>query len=175
MYNKKGYKYMSDKIVQFNPDRKGKRGEIAVNEDKDFYQWKDGKWTKVEDLKQIKMNLGMTEYEFNQQVIEKLPSKITEQQLAPVYKIIKDFKELHKNKYYMLLCNDIHYYTVLHINNTADTSFEEIAVNCVQDIGVIQLVEAREDNEAVEICMKNKEGCKMFMLFPYDWGVVECE
>ena len=66
MYNKKGYKYMSDKIVQFNPDRKGKRGEIAVNENKDFYQWKDGKWTKVEDLKQIKMNLGMTEYEFNQ-------------------------------------------------------------------------------------------------------------
>jgi hypothetical protein len=75
----------------------------------------------------------------------------------------------------MLLCNDIHYYTVLHINNTADTSFEEIAVNCVQDIGVSQLVEAREDNEAVEIWMKNKDGCKMFMLFPYDWGVVECE
>lgn len=122
------------------------------------------------------INTGITQYELNKMVIEQLPSKITNGQLKESKEILKEFKEITKNKYYMLLCNDIHYYTVLNITDTDNSlTFYNLVIELLQDNGAIQLIDwMNVDKDAVECWIKNDKGALMFLLFPYDWGVIEC-
>ena len=66
------------------------------------------------------LNLGMTEYEINKMIIAQLPSLVTEKQLAKGKTLIKDFMHAYvplSMGHYMLLCNDIHSYTVFEVCN----------------------------------------------------------
>lgn len=104
-----------------------------------------------------------------------MPSLITEQQLSPAKKILRDFIDNYSNDiYFMLLCNDIHYYTVFKIEESANENVENVIIECLQDVGVVQHIEYDEDNQQVECWIKNENGAMLFMLFNYDWGVVEC-
>lgn len=110
-------------------------------------------------------------------VIEQLPSKVTNGQLRESKDILKQLKQETGNKYYMLLCNDIHYYTVLNIIDTDEDCIEfyNLVVELLQDNGVIQMINWMNDNhDTVECWIKNEKGTFMFLLFPYDWGVIEC-
>ena len=128
------------------------------------------------EYKENIIDTGMTLYDANKQIIEKLPSKITNGQLKECKEILKELKD-SKTHYFMLLCNDIHYYTVIHItdNPAEPIMFHNLVIELLQDNGVIQdILWADEDHSAVECWIKNEKGTFMFMLFPYDWGVVEC-
>ena len=107
-------------------------------------------------------------------LIEKLPSKITDTQLKESKEILKDFK--NQCSYFMLLCNDIHYYTVLRIVDSNELQFEDVVIELLQDNGVIQdILWTDDDKQSVECWIKNETGTYMFLLFPYDWGVIECQ
>jgi len=41
----------------------------------------------------------------------------------------------------MLLCNDIHYYTVFKIEESANENVEDVIIECLQDVGVVQHIE----------------------------------
>jgi hypothetical protein len=73
-------------------------------------------------------------------IIAQLPSLISDDQLMPGKKLIKDFTHKHITSmgYYMLLCNDIHYYTVFEVSNEYEENVEDIIIECLQNIGVIQ-------------------------------------
>jgi len=60
------------------------------------------------------LNLGITEYELNKMIVAQLPSLISDAKLKEGKELIKTYTHTHKSDtgYYMLLCNDIHYYTV---------------------------------------------------------------
>lgn len=123
------------------------------------------------------INTGLTQYDLNKMVVSELPSKITNGQLKESKQILKELKEEYKNKYYMLLCNDIHYYTVLNIIDTDKDCIEfyNLVIELLQDHGVIQMIDWMNiDHDAVECWIKNEKGTFMFLLFPYDWGVIEC-
>ena len=76
----------------------------------------------------------------------------------------------------MLLCNDIRYYTVFRrgLNFMAE-HIEDLVIECLQDVGVIQQINFTEDEENVECWIKNENGVFMFMLFNYNWGIIECQ
>lgn len=134
-------------------------------------------WLAFERLPDGSINTGLTQYDINKMVVEQLPSKITNGQLKESKEILKTLKNTFNNKYYMLLCNDIHYYTVLHVvdNDKNGTEFYNLVIELLQDNGVIQLIEwMNVDKDAVECWIKNEKGTFMFLLFPYDWGVIEC-
>lgn len=78
------------------------------------------------------------------------------------------------DRYFMLLCNDIHYYTVLHLTEDNNEFAEDIVIECLQDVGVVQYIEYDNENQQVECWVKNENGVMLFMLFNYDWGVIEC-
>lgn len=123
------------------------------------------------------LNLGLTEYDINKLVIMQLPSLISEQQLASSKKLIKEYTHnfITSVGYYMLLCNDIHYYTVFEVCDEYEEKVEDLVIECLQNIGVIQQINRAENEDAIECWIKNENGVFMFMLFNYDWGVITCQ
>lgn len=137
-------------------------------------------WLKIDASKiSDDLNTGMTEYELNKDVVAQLPSLITPEQLAPARKVLEEYFSRPRNTdidYYMLLCNDIRYYTVFRrgLNFMAE-HIEDLVIECLQDVGVIQQINFTEDEENVECWIKNENGVFMFMLFNYNWGIIECQ
>lgn len=124
------------------------------------------------------LNLGMTEYEINKMIIAQLPSLITEKQLSKGKELIKEFTHNYSPftmGHYMLLCNDIHYYTVFEVCDEYEEKVEDIILECLQNIGVIQQINYNENNTAIECWIKNEKGVFMFLLFSYDWGFITCQ
>ena len=123
------------------------------------------------------INLGITEYEINKMVIAQLPSLINDKQLAQGKQLIKDFTHdyILNEAYYMLLCNELRYYTVFHVCNEYEENVEDVILECLKNIGVIQQINKTENENAIECWIKNEKGCFMFMLFNYDWGVISCQ
>ena len=124
------------------------------------------------------LNLGMTEYEINKMIIAQLPSLLTEKQLAKGKALIKDFMHAYapfSMGHYMLLCNDIHSYTVFEVCNEYEEKAEDIVLEILQNIGVIQQINKSEVDNAIECWIKNENGVFMFLLFNYDWGFITCQ
>ena len=123
------------------------------------------------------LNLGMTEYEVNKLIVGQLPSLITENQLASGKELIKEFTHNYSPftmGHYMLLCNDIHSYTVFEVCDEYEEKVEDIIIEVLQNIGVIQQINKSEVDNAIECWIKNENGVFMFLLFDYDWGFITC-
>ena len=106
---------------------------------------------------------------------------------------IEDFEEIKQTtqhfidsetnrfkKYWMLLNNDLRYYTVFHrhmagdfYNNVVEENLTDALIECLQNIGKIKMFEAI-DNDHIEcwVDVPNR-GCEVYLLFPYDEGVIE--
>ena len=114
------------------------------------------------------LDLGLTEYDVNKMIIAQLPALMTDKQLEPSKKLIKEFTHNYilAEAYYMLLCNELRYYTIFHV--------EDIILECLKNIGVIQQINKTDDGRAIECWVKNDKGTFMFMLFNYDEGVISC-
>ena len=123
------------------------------------------------------INLGMTEYEINKMIVAQLPAMIKDTQLEPGKQIVKTYTHKHNTPvgYYMLLCNDIRYYTVFEVHNHSEENVEDIVIECLQDNGVIQQINYNDNKTAVECWIKNENGVFMFLLFDYNWGVIICQ
>ena len=132
------------------------------------------RWVEIKTNSDGSIDSRLTLYDINKQLISKMPSKITEEQLKEGKEILKELKQ--QGNYFMLLCNDIHYYTVLKVVNNNELKFEDVVVELLQDNGVIQdIIWTDEDKSTVECWIKNETGTEMFLLFNYDWGVIECQ
>lgn len=124
---------------------------------------------------QGKLNANMSLYEINQDIISQLP-KYTDEQLTDLEKRISEWcdkDDFELNKFFMLLCRDINYYTIFNFNpNESDFRFlGEGIVSLLYDTGyTIHSDEILDDH--CEIWVKSEEGTYAFMLFPYDQGVV---
>lgn len=132
----------------------------------------------TKELSGATINTGMTEYEINSIIISQMPSLITDAQLKNAKELLYNY--IHDDwvvpGYYMLLCNDLRYYTVFIIEEDNELEkAEDVIVECLQNIGAIQYVDYNTDKSAIECWVKNDKGCFMFMLFNYGWGIVTCQ
>ena len=119
-------------------------------------------------------NLQMNLYDLNKQIISQMPT-LDEDGIDLALMTIAAYIKNTENKYYMLLCKDINYYTLFNISTTITEPYAcEEVLACAGDLGVLKSVEVN-DNDAVEIWVQDEQGEAMVMyLFPYDAGVVEC-
>ena len=87
---------------------------------------------------------------------------------------IQSFKfKNNDTRHFMLLSNEIHYFTVFNIDKAAKETMEDAIIECVQNFGVIKDVEVNEND--IDIWVKNSEDEVIFFkLFDYDWGIIEC-
>ena len=134
----------------------------------------DDQWMQLCDNKKVDNDMNL--YEMNQNMVKKLPVlDITEKELS----LINQLHNIHGNQYYMLLCNDMKYYTILKTSSTwaiMPTMCETLGltvIDCLKNVGDIKSIDLVPDNSAIEIWLENAEGVYCMYLFPYNEGVVE--
>ena len=128
-------------------------------------------WQKVPD-DETETAINMNVYEMNCQIISQL-SPLTDDEQHEKSKIITQLIDETRNRFYMLLCRDINYYTVLMRIPEAEEMMEEVVIDCAKYVGDIKAIEMADG--AVEIWVSNDEGTYAMYLFPYDGGVEVCK
>ena len=82
-----------------------------------------------------------------------------------------------EDEYFMLLCHDLHDYTVFRQNEpflkAAEESAKILIDECLFNRGEVLSIELTEDKLAYEIWIRNEEGIFCYYLFPYTQAVIE--
>lgn len=119
--------------------------------------------------------LKMTLFDLNKQIMSQKPD-LTEDQIIEGKKEIMHFKlDNADSRYFMLLSNDIHYYTVLAIDKAAKELLEDVVIELLHDWGDIKDIYLSENKGSIDFWVKSfNDNMAYFKLFPYDTGVIEC-
>lgn len=130
------------------------------------------------DKKQTFTMEAGTLYDANKQLVTQTCQPLTEEEIQKALEeIIIWFKE-NCIRYAMLLCNDIRYYTVFNINGKAASPYHFAAsecIGCLQDQQVpILSIEFLKDDNVWEFWLQFEDEPKVFYLFNYQQGVIEC-
>lgn len=124
-----------------------------------------------EELKDKELPL-MSLYDMSKQIVRNLPARTTAAELEPLKKILRKFKKLG---YFMLMCREDNYYTVLRVRKAKNPdTFEDLIIELLQEHGDIKDIDYDTDKQSLECWVQKEEDVKMFKLFAYNWGVVEC-
>lgn len=154
---------------------------------------------KNEEVKNNAQTLTMSLYELNQSAISSLPILNEDEVRKCAAKILKWLNN-NADKYYMLLCHELHYYTLFHITTSrlrndyaiivsrgAQKILTDELIDVLLNLGDIRVIE-EDTNGAMAIWSSfkpehydmlsdeakeeaNKVHC--FYLFPYGGGVIE--
>ena len=128
-------------------------------------------------------------YQLNQGIITQMKD-LTFTEIKKRMKLIRSWFYHNPAKYYALICWDYNYITIFHFpNDNYDEQVRELQENLLalgpikaidphgegQIIEMHQIEDHIEDIDAFEIWVTwdEKDGPKLFMLFPYDKGVIE--
>lgn len=124
-----------------------------------------------EELKDKELPL-MSLYDMSKQIVRNLPARTTATELEPLKKILRKFKKLG---YFMLMCREDNYYTVLRVRKAKNPdTFEDLIIELLQEHGDIKDIDYDTDKQSLECWVQKEDDVKMFKLFAYNWGVVEC-
>ena len=126
------------------------------------------------------INMEVNLYEFNRVNMGKLPLLKTKEEIDSAKKVIQTFIQNCDATYYMLLNHDNHYFTLFSFksekNETIILTMAQDVIDCLEScgLGVID-INLNETLDALEVWVKDldKEVVYMYMLFPYDSGVIE--
>ena len=113
-------------------------------------------------------------YEFNQMGYNSLPN-YDEEDFNYAEQLIRNFLNKYPSKYYLLLNNDLHYYTFFVKNGIVITDPVKEILSIVKELGNVKSIEIANSGDAIEFwinTLTDKE-CHMFLLFDYALGVIE--
>ena len=143
-------------------------GELCYvhNEEKTF-RYVNNEWVEVEIPKgEFHMNM----YDMNKNLIVQLPD-ISKKDLEAGKKKINEAARV--GKYFMLLCNELKYYTVFKISTTATEKIEDVVIECIECFGAtIKSIDILDD--AIEIWIQKDDEAYVMYFFNYDKGVEIC-
>ncbi len=129
-----------------------------------------------EELQKIKSDSKlslMSLYDMSKQIVAQLPVRATAAELEPCKKIIRKFKHLG---YYMLLCREENDYTVVRVRKAkSQDKFEDLIIELLQSRGDIKDIDYDTDKQSLECWVQKDDKIMMYKLFPYSWGVIECQ
>ena len=124
-------------------------------------------------------NLQMNLYDMNKQIISQM-AILNKEDLENSKLIITDYMKNKGNKFYMLLCKDINYYTLFQTVSGSNEGEALLAaadevIACAAYNGAIKAIDTVNDNDAIEIWVhpEDEEPVAMY-LFGYDVGVIKC-
>lgn len=126
----------------------------------------------------------ITLYDLNKQMVKSLPPMDEEGKQAFINNIFNPYIAKESNKYYMLLCKELSYFTVFHKDEVNIDNFAETVHLLLSDRGTI--ITAGWDNEEAQTGIEYWLSVKTpiennpdfsdiycFYLFRYDEGIVE--
>ena len=135
------------------------------------------RWDPVEGWTELNMEgvISMNAYDVNKQIIGQLEI-LDEAALEEKHKLIREFVNKTNNKYFMLLCRDLNYYTLfVYDTHDAQECIDDVVIECANFLGKIKAIDTTEDQEAIEIWITNSsDSTHVMYFFAYDTGVIEC-
>lgn len=157
------------KAIQNKDDK-----ELAlVEEEQKIYQYNEPLdiW---EEYNSPEGSLNLSLYELNQQLMAQMPD-LTEEDIAQAKNQIEENMSSN-GEYFMLLCNDLHYYTIFKTNDKdAEETFSNEVFECLTGLSEnIKSFAYDEENKAFEIWFSVDENSYVAYLFNYDGGVIKC-
>ena len=146
-------------------------GELASLEtEKKMLVWRDNNWCEVQT--EGHSNVQMTMYEINKQIMAQLPAH-NEEDLKKDADVINEFYDIDKSEFYMLLCKEQSYYTILR-RKDASGRLGSITTDLLIEIGHSILSVENVDNAEIEIWSKDSnDEVWCLHLFNYEAGVVD--
>ncbi len=131
------------------------------------------------EQEKINGNLQMNIYDINKQVISQMPCLTIEELEEKADTLITEYQNEQKASYYMMLCNELRYYTLFHIDEFdggSQLSFlsNEVLSCLISFTDNIKSIEITDDKTAIEIWITKDEETYVMYLFNYDTGVIEC-
>lgn len=153
--------------------------EVAYVEDMNMhFIFNDGEWIPYYVEKDNPLEKGSNEmdlYAMNKILISQIPD-YTPSQIEDSKKIIRKFIDENDNNVYMLLCNELRYYTVFILDkDSSDEKIEDVVIECLSCMGAIKSIEVNEETEAIELWFNYEDEPHAAFLFGYDEGVVVCQ
>lgn len=148
-------------------------GDIAIDTIKlnTYYIYQNKAWHEMAiNPNGIELDL----YSLNKQIIMQLPF-LEESVVNSKKKMLNEFLENTRNVYYMLYGKEISYFTVFHYESFEIENFDDLVIECLENIGNIKSIEyADEEKNAIEIWVESKKthDITCLYLFPYDTGIV---
>ena len=127
------------------------------------------------------VDMGIDMYSFNRVNMGQLPYLETEEEIECAKRCLKNYINHTFSTYYMLLNHDNKDFTLFHFKNGVgnDTKINTMVndiIECMENRGFGLLeINSDETGRAQEIWVKDKktETVYMYLLFPYDMGVIE--
>lgn len=123
-------------------------------------------------------SLQMNMYDINKQLIAQMPC-LTIEEFEGKREIINEYHFEQSANYYMLLCNELKYYTIFHTKLPSygeglDSLTSELMSCLINFTDDIKSIEITEDRTAIEIWFSKDEEIYVMYFFNYDLGVIEC-
>lgn len=126
----------------------------------------------------MEIDSGMTLYEYNKAAVAAQGQMTIDQITKAMQEVVAPYLN-QGGKYFMLLNNETHYYTVWDMaSRKISSNFTEMAAADILDvilssIGLIYSI-ALDDNGAVEIWIQNYSDNELYVyyFFNYDYGVI---
>ena len=123
----------------------------------------------------VEMPAG-TLYDMNKQIMqEKKP--LNHLELAAIQSKVEDWFNMEIDTYAMLLCHDLHDYTIFHLYDNQNPNPPAIAarefLGCLTDRGEVLSIDETNDH-AWEVWLKINDNPYCYYLFRYDEAVIEC-
>ena len=145
--------------------------EIFMEQD-EYQEYLKNKNQKKDESKPVAQ---MTLYQFNQNIMSSQPALSGD----GVRKGQLEFfdwisKQPDNPKFYMLLCSELNYYTVFHINDTATKEdFWNEFYDIAKELGTLKAMEIDSGCFSIWVDWPQDNISHLFYLLPYDRGVVE--
>ena len=145
--------------------------EIFMEQD-EYQEYLKNKNQKKDESKPVAQ---MTLYQFNQNIMSSQPALSGD----GVRKGQLEFfdwisKQPDNPKFYMLLCSELNYYTVFHINDKATKEdFWNELYDIAKELGTLKAMEIDSGCFSIWVDWPQDNISHLFYLFPYDRGVVE--
>lgn len=154
--------------------------EIAYVESIDqYFIYDNGEWIPYHDEEclnvESKSDTEMNLYAFNKIIINQMPD-YTDEEIEQSKKVIRNYIDMSGSSVYMLLNNELRYYTVFILDKeNSDEKIEDIVIECLKYYGSIKSVELNEETNAIEIWFNHEEESYVAYLFNYEEGVIVCQ
>lgn len=142
---------------------------IYIEDENKFYVYTDFAWVEQSQPKHSE-GPSMTLYDFNKEIISNF-NPYTEEQWEKEITATNNWLRTTEGEYFMLLCRDINYYTILHrVKDEKEDSAGTVIKDCIDSLG--QLLTTDYDLPKVEYWVRIEDDAVICLnLFRYDMGV----
>lgn len=148
-------------------NRESQENDVVYIEETESYKvYKNGEWV---DWDSSDSNLTLSLYDLNKSMF----ANTKNMDWRKVENVIKKWNP--SGTYFLLYGKEISYFTLFKRSDNTTEKFHEVFKDCLINVGDLKACDITEDEDALEVWIKQKENGEMtcLYLFNYDEGVVK--